>query len=93
MHLNVKIYVLSCIAFAASTCIAAGATMPGVIDATYGGLPLSPPTPRVVFICHGCKYRSELVLTANDHAKLAQILAAGRSSPAAERTAVGAAGA
>jgi len=61
MHLNVKIYVLSCIAFAASTCIAAGATMPGVIDAIYGGLPLSPPTPSVVFICHGfgCKYRSE----------------------------------
>jgi hypothetical protein len=95
MGLNVKVCVLGLIALAASTCIAAGATKSGVIDATYGDLPLSPPTPSVVFICHGfgCKYRTELDLTANDHAKLAQILAGGRSSPAAERKAIGAAGA
>ena len=95
MHLNVKVCVLGCIAFAASTAICAGATMSDVIHATYGDLPLSPPTPNVVFICHGfgCKYRTELVLTAKDHARLAQILAAGRSSPAAERKAIAAAGA
>ena len=95
MGLNVKIYVSGLIALAASTCIAAGATKSGVIDATYGDHPLSPPTPSVVFICHGfgCKYRTELDLTANDHVKLAQILAGGRSSPAAERKAIGAAGA
>jgi len=95
MHLNVKLYVFAFIAFAASNSIAPGATISEVIDATYGGLPLSPPTPSVVFICHGfgCKYRSEIVLTANDHARLTQILAGGRSSPASERKAIGAAGA
>jgi hypothetical protein len=49
----------------------------------------------MVFVCHGfgCKYRDEVDLTAGDRAKLAQILAAGRASPAAERKAVAAAGA
>jgi hypothetical protein len=95
MRLKVKVYLLGYIAFVASTSIAAGAAMSGVIEATYGGLPLSPPTLSVVFICHGfgCKFRTELVLTANDRAKLAQILAAGKPSPAAERKAIGAAGA
>src|SRR5512143_1283473 len=81
MGLNVKIYVSGLIALAASTCIAAGATKSGVIDATYGDHPLSPPTPSVVFICHGfgCKYRTELDLTANDHVKLGQIIAGGRA--------------
>jgi hypothetical protein len=51
--------------------------------------------PNVIFVCHGfgCKYRAELDLTGNDRAKLAQLLAAGKSSAAAERKAVAAAGA
>ena len=56
-------------------------------------LPRPPPT--VVFVCHGfgCKYRAELDLTGSDRAKLAQLLAAGKSSAAAERKAVGVASA
>jgi hypothetical protein len=56
---------------------------------------VSPPTPSIVFVCHGfgCKYRAEVDLTAGDRAKLAQVLAAGRPSPEAERRAVAAAGA
>ena len=53
------------------------------------------PTPACVFVCHGygCKYRDEMDLTAGDRAKLAQILAPGQASPAAERKSDGAAGA
>jgi uncharacterized membrane protein len=74
---------------------APAATSPNVVDAAYGGLSVTPPTPAMVFVCHGfgCKYRDEVDLTAGDRAKLAQILAAGRASPAAERKAVAAAGA
>src|SRR5262249_17241957 len=72
-----------------------GATRPGVVNAAYDGFPVTPPTSNVVFVCHGfgCKYRAELDLTGNDRAKLAQLLAAGRPSAAAERKAVAAAGA
>jgi len=74
---------------------APAATSPNVVDAAYGGLSVTPPTPAMVFVCHGfgCKYRDEVDLTAGERAKLAQILAAGRASPAAERKAVAAAGA
>jgi len=66
-----------------------------VVDAAYGGYSVTPPTPATVFVCHGfgCKYRAEVDLTPGDRAKLAQILAAGRASPAAERKAIAAAGA
>jgi len=85
----------ACVAFTAIISVAFGATMPRVIDVTYGDFPVAPPTPSVVFVCHGfgCKYRAELDLTAGDHAKLTQLLAAGRASPEAERKAVAAAGA
>jgi hypothetical protein len=75
--------------------IAFAATSANVVDAAYGGLSVTPPTPSMVFVCHGfgCKYRDEVDLTAGDRAKLTQILAAGRASPAAERKAVAAAGA
>ena len=75
--------------------IASAATATNVVDAAYGGLSVTPPTPSMVYVCHGfgCKYRDEVDLTAGDRAKLTQILAAGRASPAAERKAVAAAGA
>jgi hypothetical protein len=75
--------------------MASAATSPNVVDAAYGGLSVTPPTPAMVFVCHGfgCKYRDEVDLTAGDRAKLTQILAAGRASPEAERKAVAAAGA
>jgi hypothetical protein len=84
-----------CAAFAASISGSSAATKPGVIEAAYGEFPVAPPTSRIVFVCHGfgCKYRAEWDLTDSDRAKLAQLLAAGRSSPEAERKAVAAAGA
>src|SRR5207248_3063216 len=91
----IKIYFACCVVFAASISVSGAATMAGVIDAAYGDFSVAPPTPSIVFVCHGfgCKYRTEWDLTANDRAKLAQVLAAGRSSPEAERKAVAAAGA
>jgi hypothetical protein len=83
------------VVYAVGGAIAFAATSPNVVDAAYGGLSVTPPTPSMVFVCHGfgCKYRDEVDLTAGDRAKLTQILAAGRASPAAERKAVAAAGA
>lgn len=68
----------------------AGAGVADVIEATYPAYSVSAPTPQAVFVCHGfgCKFRSEVDLGAADHARLAQILATGAGSPAAERRAV-----
>ena len=96
MRLKMAIYLFAvCTAFTASISISAAATKAGVIDAAYGEFSVAPPTPSIVFVCHGfgCKYRAEWDLTPSDRAKLAQFLAAGRSSPEAERKAVAAAGA
>ncbi len=81
--------------YAACGAVASAATSSNVVDAAYGAYSVTPPTPSMVFVCHGfgCKYRDEIDLTAGDRAKLTQILAAGRASPAAERKAVAAAGA
>jgi hypothetical protein len=85
----------ACTAFATIHSVAFGATMPRVIDVTYGEFPVAPPTTEIVFVCHGfgCKYRVELDLTDSDRAKLTQLLAAGRASPEAERKAIAVAGA
>lgn len=66
-----------------------------VVAATYGELSVSPPTSGSIHVCHGfgCQYRTELALTAADRAALARMLAAGRASAAAERKAIGNAGA
>jgi hypothetical protein len=95
MRLNATLYIVGFAAVVASTSIACGATRPGVVAATFADYSVSPPTPNTVFVCHGfgCKYRAEIDLTAADRAKLAQFLAAGRVSAAAERNAVAAAGA
>ncbi|HET7912814.1 MAG TPA: hypothetical protein VFL49_12340 [Pseudolabrys sp.] len=95
MRLNATLYVAGCVAVVASASIACGATRPGVVAATFTEYSVSPPTPDTVFVCHGfgCKYRAEIDLTPADRAKLAQFLAAGRASAAAERNAVAAAGA
>jgi hypothetical protein len=79
----------------ATTFVANAATMPDVVDAAFGGYSVSPPTPSIIFVCHGfgCKYRAEVDLTAGDRTQLAHILAQGWASPAAERKAVAAAGA
>ncbi|MGA8918625.1 MAG: hypothetical protein WB540_07830 [Pseudolabrys sp.] len=96
MSLNLMTYSLECcVGIAANASTVVAATMPDVIDEAYGGYSVAPPTPSIVFVCHGfgCKYRAEVDLTANDRAKLTQFLAAGHSSPDAERKAVATAGA
>ena len=95
MRLKVTLYVAACVALAASSSIATGATRPSVVAAAFAEYSVAPPTPTTVFVCHGfgCKYRVEIELTARDRTKLAQFLAAGRASAAAERKAVAAAGA
>ena len=96
MGLKTRIYAAAfCFLFAADISGASAATMPGVLDAAYAEYSVAPPTPSMVFVCHGfgCKYRAEFDLTASDRAKLTQLLAAGRVSADAERKAVAAAGA
>lgn len=71
------------------------ADIASVVAATYGELSLSPPTPDSINICHGfgCRYRKELGLTGADRKTLTTLLAAGKANAAAERKAIGAAGA
>jgi hypothetical protein len=66
-----------------------------VAAATFGPHSVSPPTTARLIVCHGfdCKYRTRVVLTGADRAKLGQLLAPGKASAKAERLAVGAAGA
>jgi hypothetical protein len=63
------------------------------ISDAYGSLSLTLPTTNLVIVCHGfgCGRRTPVALTAGDRTKLAQLLAAGRASPEAERRAVAAA--
>jgi hypothetical protein len=61
----------------------------------FASVSLAPPSTKQVVICHGfgCQWRTAIGLSAGDHATLAQLLAPGRSSAAAERAAVAAAAA
>ena len=92
MHMKVALHIAVCVAVIGSNTIATGATRPRVVEATFAEFSVAPPTTDTVFVCYGfgCKYRVEINLTTADRAKLAQLLAAGRSSPAAERRAVAA---
>jgi hypothetical protein len=88
---------LTVVFLAASVCLPlpASADMASVVSATYSELSVSPPTVSSVNICHGfgCQYRAELAISGADRAALAGMLAAGRGSAAAERRAIGTAGA
>lgn len=80
------------LAIAASPPASAG-TADDVVEATYAGYSVGAPTAERVIVCHGfgCKYRAEVDLSAADRGRLAQIMAGGKGSPAAERQAVAAA--
>jgi hypothetical protein len=80
---------------AAGTPARAATDIASVAAATYNAYSVSPPTPNEVIACHGfgCQFRAEVGLSGADRAHLAQLMAAGRSSAAAERRAIGAAGA
>jgi hypothetical protein len=73
----------------------AAAEMASVVAATYSELSISPPSIDSIAICHGfgCKYRDELGLTPQDWKTLTTMLAAGKANAAAERKAIGTAGA
>lgn len=73
----------------------ANADRQSVVDATYADYSVLPPTASQVVVCHGfgCKDRTVLAITPGDRAHLAALLGSGRKSPAAERDAVGRAGA
>jgi hypothetical protein len=63
------------------------------IDEAYSSVSLSPPTTRLVVVCHdfGCAQRTPVGLSAGDLATLSSLLAPGRASAEAERRAVAAA--
>jgi hypothetical protein len=63
------------------------------IDEAYASVSLSPPTTRLVVVCHdfGCAQRTPVGLSSGDLATLASLLAPGRASAEAERRAVAAA--
>ena len=60
------------------------------IASAYAGLSLTLPTTKLVVVCHGfgCDYRTDIGLSVDDRAQLAQLLAPGRASADAERRAV-----
>jgi hypothetical protein len=56
----------------------------------YSEMSLRMPTTSLIVACHGfsCRNQAQIFLTNGDRARLATLLAAGKSSPAAERRAV-----
>jgi len=78
-------------ALGASVCDVSALTL----DEAYTSVSLSPPTTRMVIVCHdfGCAQRTPVGLGAGDHATLSSLLAPGRASAEAERKAVAAAAA
>src|SRR5262245_16687574 len=56
----------------------------------YAELSLRMPTPTLIVVCHafGCANQTHVTLSVGDRARLATLLAAGKSSPAAERRAL-----
>jgi hypothetical protein len=90
-----KAFGLAVVAAAFVAVAPAAADMASVVAATYSNLSVSPPSPSSVAICHGfgCKYRDELGLTPQDWKTLAAMLASGKANAAAERKAIGTAGA
>ncbi len=65
------------------------------IEEAYASVSLSPPTTRLVVVCHdfGCAQRTPVGLSKGDLATLSSLLAPGRASAEAERRAIAAAGA
>jgi hypothetical protein len=95
MRLATKLTLAGAFLAMLSSGLTARADMASVVSATYGDLSVSPPTLSSINICHGfgCKYRDELGLTPQDWKTLTGMLAAGKANAAAERKAIGNAGA
>jgi hypothetical protein len=75
------------VAFLLSGC--AGQSL-GSADGWYDGQNGTPPRDHRVYICHGfgCTYKTPVDFSARDLGRLKAMLASGKSSPEAERTAV-----
>ena len=60
------------------------------VQAAYGGLSLTLPSPAGMTVCHGfgCRARTEIAFSAADRTRLAHIMRAGQASAAAERRAI-----
>jgi hypothetical protein len=70
--------------------LALGAEVSPEVSRFYDGLSMMmPDTGRVIF-CHGftCQFRTEIGLSRADHARMAALMSAGRSSADAERKAI-----
>jgi hypothetical protein len=76
--------------FACCGGLAEARELSSALDYMYSGLSLSPPTAGQMTVCYAfaCGRRWRLDFTAADRKKLTDLLAAGRSSAAAERQAV-----
>jgi hypothetical protein len=74
-------------------CAACGSASALTISEAYTSVSLSPPSPRLVIVCHGfgCAQRTPVGLGAGDLATLSSLLAPGRASAEAERRAIAAA--
>jgi hypothetical protein len=70
-----------------------GGASPGNAEFSGSETGIEQPTTSRIRVCHGfgCKFITDIDLTNTDRARLARIMAAGSSSAAAERKAIGAA--
>lgn len=89
-----RLFVLRCLCLAiagiAGSPLASAGEFDSSVRADYGNLSLALPSTSGLTICHGfgCRARTEVVFSAADRMKMAQILRAGQASPAAERRAI-----
>jgi len=86
---RVLLLVMATLLLAAGPAIA-GEINPGVL-AMFRNWSLSPPTLVSVTICHGfgCNFRTEVALSGADRGHMGELMGTGRTSPEAERTAIG----
>lgn len=89
MGVSLRVVGLASLLWAFASPFAAAGTA-DVVATTFEPYSVGAPTTERVIVCHGfgCKYRSEVALSAADRSKLAQIMAGGKGSAAAERQAI-----
>lgn len=93
MRLFVLRFVCAAMAGLACNASAFSGELDSAARAAYGDLSLPLPSSSGLIVCHGfgCRDRTQIVFSASDRMKMAQILRAGQASSAAERRAIAAA--
>jgi len=92
--MSVRFFMLRLLCLTAAATASSFTAIAGTPDieatAPYTELSLMPPSPSGLTVCHGfgCRDHTEIAFSVADRAKLAQLLRAGRTSPAAERRAI-----